>query len=970
MATSSNDSEVHDERAGARDGVDALRALEAILRRIVDDRTTGRVTAEVRRELEAQLGALRAAIEPVEGLRRQLAVVEGQLAGARETLQRLESDRVMTSQRLDEVRTTLGRRLDESAAELASVGARVARPAVQQIVEDEARRAAQELLVPRIDARLHELEEAFGYTDDKLVRLQHLIDQYGPGGLPVLKQENDELKHALAERRTQLDAQAAEIAELRERVLEQERAAARLRLVEGLPPPAVIEEKWREIQRVDQGLPARAALEAERTKLAAENQQLRDQLAGWEQRAVVAERSRVDERRLAKLEQDAVADAQKLAHAEDEKRRALLAERQATNRVRELEDTLRGLQAAEATAAEREHRLDALTREVTELTRALEDRSRACEEQRLLAMKLGQELRDRRAELDARDRHEAELEARWMQVHADELRVAHAELTAQLRQWAEEKARTLAANESALLRDASAELARRKGVDEDNGRLRLEVTELAQELAHERALHESHRTRVDAELQRGYHQEREAIEQRASFLAERVAYEDERRRVEEERLRARITDERERMLAQVKEDTQRHHAAQDERRQLELDLHRLAGEKGAAEAQLALVRQSLDDLRGKVLERHERLRQVRTPLLDSLPPLRQDAIDEEGWLAEIQKGLREAGYVFHPRLVRAFHTSLKIQRDAPLTVLAGISGTGKSQLPRLFADLGGLTFLPIAVQPGWDSPANLFGFFNYTDGRIKAEPLARLLHQVSRDDDPLRAGVSVVMLDEMNLARVEYYFSELLSKLESRRGASGEVGRRRASYELDVGAGEDPELLYLDERVLFVGTMNEDESTLTLSAKVIDRASLLAFPSPHAMTIAAQPARAPDRPRLPREVWQGWIRDGEEHAISEKLNEVNEVMDSLDLPFGFRLFRAIHAYVANYRGAPEDAWSDQWNMKILPRLRGVETGVAEVRRGLDALAALVPDDLRDAFTRARRRDYFAWTGARELYRAD
>jgi hypothetical protein len=414
----------------------------------------------------------------------------------------------------------------------------------------------------------------------------------------------------------------------------------------------------------------------------------------------------------------------------------------------------------------------------------------------------------------------------------------------------------------------------------------------------------------------------------------------------------------------------------DEVTRLTSEIEALAATKGVLEGELEVLRGQIYDLRYRAVPDEERLAQLRRPWFapHQLPAPGPQPKDEAAWLESLGQRIAQSGYTFHQRLLRAYHTSLKIAQDAPLTVLAGISGTGKSELPRLYAELGGVPFMELAVQPSWDSPHDLFGFFNYTDGRLRAEPLARLLHQI-KEDEALRQGPVIVLLDEMNLARVEYYFSELLSKLEARRSAlrsNSEDARRRASVHLDAGPGQADLPLFLDERVLFVGTMNEDESTLTLSDKVLDRACLLTFPAPRGMSLRNQGARAGlAGARLDWQTWTSWQRVGGAPDLAEKLNEVNRCMEELGRPFGHRLFRAIHAYIENYpTGAgigADDAWSDQFAMKVIPRLRGLECGDREVGPRLKALRAFVPAELHDAFDRATSREFFAWEGAAALY---
>lgn len=106
---------------------------------------------------------------------------------------------------------------------------------------------------------------------------------------------------------------------------------------------------------------------------------------------------------------------------------------------------------------------------------------------------------------------------------------------------------------------------------------------------------------------------------------------------------------------------------------------------------------------------------------------RPSELDEQAALAKLKHSLRDEGLVFHPRVIEAFHTALKVQNESPLLVLAGISGTGKSLLPQRYAEILGMHSLMVPVQPRWDSPQDLLGFFNYLEGRYKPTELARAL---------------------------------------------------------------------------------------------------------------------------------------------------------------------------------------------------------------------------------------------------
>src|SRR5690606_26481606 len=153
-----------------------------------------------------------------------------------------------------------------------------------------------------------------------------------------------------------------------------------------------------------------------------------------------------------------------------------------------------------------------------------------------------------------------------------------------------------------------------------------------------------------------------------------------------------------------------------------------------------------------------------------------------------------------------------------------------SLLPRAYADSMGMNSLVVPVQPGWAGPQDLLGFFNYLERKYKATDLSRHLARFSQfagedlglpdfeEAGILKDQLLLVLLDEMNLARVEYYFSEFLSRLEMRASIDSrdEDQRRRVAIPLDTGPLKDTHrrpVLYPDTNILFVGTMNEDEST-------------------------------------------------------------------------------------------------------------------------------------------------------------
>ncbi len=361
---------------------------------------------------------------------------------------------------------------------------------------------------------------------------------------------------------------------------------------------------------------------------------------------------------------------------------------------------------------------------------------------------------------------------------------------------------------------------------------------------------------------------------------------------------------------------------------------------------------------------------------------------EDNALECLKSYLDECKLIFPLRILNAFHTSLKIADISALAVMAGISGTGKTELPRRYAEALGMHFLLMAVQPRWDSPQDMFGFYNYIERSYKATELAQSLVRMDSWNHSDKAEYAdrmlLVLLDEMNLARVEYYFSEFLSKLEIRRSVNPDNpgDRSKAEISLDVGPrtkGIDIPRLYVHENVLFVGTMNEDESTQTLSDKVIDRANVLRFGRPEKMVsnLPEMPPRSKEY--LPFSVWDSWkkrppyeeLDPNVRNDIKGWIKELNDGLDDIGRPFGHRINQAIFSYVANYPAVNVQnnhrlAFADQIEQRILPKMRGLD--IEQNRSCFEILRAVIEklddEELDDAFDKAMRKDdiLFSWYG--------
>ena len=297
---------------------------------------------------------------------------------------------------------------------------------------------------------------------------------------------------------------------------------------------------------------------------------------------------------------------------------------------------------------------------------------------------------------------------------------------------------------------------------------------------------------------------------------------------------------------------------------------------------------------------------------------------------------------------------------APLGVESEIDDAGRANfrlLPLSPAEApSNHLFLP--VRPDWSDGKALLGYFNPLLSRYEWTPFLRFL---LRADAGFRGNDGVayfVILDEMNLARAEHYFADLLSILESGRESSGRT-REPLRFEFEPRASGDlpPRELFLPPNLYFVGTLNSDETTFALSPKVLDRVWMLEAPAvdfcDYPPDVAA-PNAATSTARA--ELNRVFTRDGafarEDKSLirselearpawREDLQTLNVQLQAHDAGFGYRVFDEIVAFCALARQSQafesvEFAFDCAVCAKIVPRLSGARGSVeAPLRIVLD-----------------------------------
>jgi len=394
-----------------------------------------------------------------------------------------------------------------------------------------------------------------------------------------------------------------------------------------------------------------------------------------------------------------------------------------------------------------------------------------------------------------------------------------------------------------------------------------------------------------------------------------------------------------------------------------------------------------------------RLRNIKRPHIEKFVPRRQEKfINELDWLETIRSKIDDYGLHFSNRILCAFHTALKIAEWSPLTVLAGVSGTGKSELPKLYSRFGGINFINVPVQPNWDSQESMLGYFNSISNSYEAQPMLNFLVQSreklitdsenSEDNyNGLDDTVSLVLLDEMNLAHVELYFADFLSKLEQRRAAKN---NDLPYIDINLGSNMDPYKLSLGRNLLFAGTMNQDETTKSLSDKVIDRGTSIYFPRPTSLHRREKLRALPEQANLlPMSIWWGWIN--KQSSLSDEIvkpykqliENINNCLGADGKALGHRVWQSIEYYMVNhplvigldaqqypdeYKEALKFAFEDQLVQKVMPKLRGIETRGFAKQHCLEPIKGLLENaklDILDDFDKAMRIGHgqFNWVSA-------
>lgn len=170
---------------------------------------------------------------------------------------------------------------------------------------------------------------------------------------------------------------------------------------------------------------------------------------------------------------------------------------------------------------------------------------------------------------------------------------------------------------------------------------------------------------------------------------------------------------------------------------------------------------------------------------------------------------------YTPEIIRRFVAGMAASK---LLILEGISGTGKTSLPYSFSRYMNNPATIVSVQPSFRDRTELLGYFNEFSKRFNETEFLRALYEANYRQEP-----TMIVLDEMNLARIEYYFAEMLSVLEMPSKDEWVLDLVPTAWDGDpvkLDAGK----IHVTDGTWFIGTANNDDSTFTITDKVYDRA--------------------------------------------------------------------------------------------------------------------------------------------------
>lgn len=262
-----------------------------------------------------------------------------------------------------------------------------------------------------------------------------------------------------------------------------------------------------------------------------------------------------------------------------------------------------------------------------------------------------------------------------------------------------------------------------------------------------------------------------------------------------------------------------------------------------------------------------------------------------------------------------------------LSILQGMSGTGKTSLPKIFSEAILANCEIIEVESSWKDKNELLGYYNEFSMKYTPKKFTLALYKTALNQEIM----TFILLDEMNLSRIEYYFSDFLSLMENEEHQRElkllniKLSRKENNEETEYKALEEGHTLRVPPNVWFIGTANRDESTFVISDKVYDRAHTMNF------TKRAKKVRNYSNP-IPQQYYDYQTinnlfieakKNGNFDAENNELiKNVEVLLAPFNISFGNRILKQIEDFVNIYKAcfANEDVESEAIEKILLSKV--------------------------------------------------
>jgi len=328
-----------------------------------------------------------------------------------------------------------------------------------------------------------------------------------------------------------------------------------------------------------------------------------------------------------------------------------------------------------------------------------------------------------------------------------------------------------------------------------------------------------------------------------------------------------------------------------------------------------------------------------------------DRKDMDRAIERVISFIENKGFIYEPWQICQYITAV---RTKPFVILAGITGTGKSKLPALVAEATKGESRLIPVRPDWTDSSDVLGYFDL-QGNFQPGSVMQIAREAMND----QRRFWTCIIDEMNLARVEHYFAEILSRIEDRYG--DQISGYKSKPLLSCSFKEknvEWENIILPPNLCIVGTVNMDESAHGFSRKVLDRAFTIELSEVYLDVIQQTQIREEVKeeqewtvenwyPRAIRLSELKNLNEEEKEEINraiEALKNINELLIPAQLQIGYRtrdevVLFLIHAseiknLFKDRKGDDVDPLDLVLQMKILPRIVGGTSAIRRVVLGL------------------------------------